>query len=113
MIDFDGLVLAATQAAFGDPLVWLPQNGPQVAGSGIFNEWATVVRWEDNVEVRENHPIVCVRESQLGARPAQGDGVQLRGRLYIVTDVAPDGVGDVRCVLRYATEAEAYDAWST
>lgn len=107
MIDFDNLLLRTAHTVFGETVTWIPASGPAQSVTGVFNEHNADLSFEDGTEVSTTRPIVNVRESVLSGAALQGDLFRIRGRLYQVTDVKPDGHGDLRIDLRAATNAEA------
>ena len=109
MIDFDATVLAAANAAFGEdcPVVYLPGTGEQITlppGNGIFNDQFQEMKFSgtEGVPVISQAIVLNVRRSLLPCLPVQTELFRIRGLLYAITNVEPDGLGDLRIDLRLA-----------
>jgi hypothetical protein len=97
MIDFDATVLAACDETFGEPVEYRPGDGPPIAAAGIFFDAFKSVRFDPATEatVSTTHPLVCCRASYFPRMPVQGELFLIRGKLYAIRDVDPDGEGGV------------------
>lgn len=107
MIDFDATVLAAAQDAFGERVLWLPSDYPSQSVTSIFYGATQETKFRDGVEVTEVVTLLSVRVGGFARLPQSGDLFQVRGRLYVATEVTPDGVGAARVRLRFASDQEA------
>lgn len=107
MIDFDAAVLAPCFAIFGEPVTWTPARGAPIATTGVFDEKAIEVKFQDGTEVHEARPVVNLRAAILPSLPLQGDRITIRGVPYVITNIDPDSAGDLRCGLRCATDQAA------
>jgi hypothetical protein len=108
MIDFDSLVLAPCEAVFGQPVTYLSATGPAVETAGVFNDRFSDTTIGDGLQGHSTHPMVSVRASRLPKSPVQGELFRIRGILYQVTGVDPDGMGDLRVHLRLASDQQAF-----
>ncbi len=110
MIDLDGTVLAAAQAAFGEAVIYFAAGEPGVQVSGIFDDrWVEAkIPGSPVVEEVGVRTVLNVRASALPQVPLQGDQFHVRGRLYEVSEpAAVDTFGDVHLFLRLADDAQA------
>ncbi|WP_428485959.1 head-tail joining protein [Rhodopila sp.] len=108
MIDFDALVLAPCHATFGELVTYYPASGPPTPLPGIFNDRYMEIKLQDGVEIVDYRTVVAIRASLFPmAPPNQAELIRARGVLYVITNVEPDGLGDLRLSLRSATDAEA------
>ena len=112
MLDFDNLVLAACQAAFGEQALYLSGAGAAATLDIIFDDRFAEVKFEDGSEIVEVKPVANIRASALAALslplPCQGELLRIRGRLYVIVQPPEnDTMGDVRLTLRLASDAEA------
>jgi len=113
MIDWDRLVLAPCEAAFGEHVIYLANDGRVIAGTpedplrGVYNDRFAVTKFENDQEVHTAHPMVSIRASRVPKPPVQTEFFRIRGLLYAVTEVEADGMGDLRIHLRAATNEEA------
>lgn len=106
-VDFDATVLAAAEQVFAETVTWYPGwSGPAVV-QGIFNDRFHETRFQDATEVVELRPVLNARVIRFTRQPVQGELFRIRGVLYAVTNVEPDGVGDLRMYLRLASNEEA------
>jgi hypothetical protein len=106
-VDFDALVLAPCERAFGESVTYLAGDGRSYTIAGIFNDRFAETKYQDGQELRSTHPMVSIRASQVTQQPAQGELFRIRGVLYAVTNTDPDGFGDLRIHLRFASDQEA------
>ena len=106
-IDWDGLLLAPVHALLGEAVVWLPGDGRSVSMTGVFTEKYTVAHLQDEMQVAGSVPILNVRDSLFARLPTQGELFRVRGVLFQVIGTEPDGLGDVKIVLRAASDTEA------
>ena len=108
MIDYDGGVLAAAQAAFGEQVLYLPGVGGALTISGIFDAHWQEEKFVSGMSVIETRPVLNVRESTLPQPPVQGELLRIRGRLYAIAEPPEaDTMGDIRLFLRLANDAQA------
>lgn len=102
MIDLSALVLAPCFDAFAEPVDYRPETGAILRLRGVFDERSAVDKiGADGFPVTEFHPVLCVREAELpaGAELHQNQLVELRGRLFRIADIQPDGHGHARLIL--------------
>lgn len=104
-VNFDTLLLAPAQAAFGEAVTYTPAGGSALALTGIFLAAFKDVTFDrDGAPLTTVNPVLDMRLSVFGdIVPAQGDQVVVRGNTYNVSDVQPDGIGGVRFVLKLAS----------
>ena len=107
MIDWDTLALAKIHATFGEAATYLPGAGPSVPCQIVFNAHYTDSKFTDETEVVGTKTVLNVRQSVLPQLPTQNELFRVRGVLYAITNVQPDGHGDVRIQLRLASNVEA------
>ena len=106
-LDFDALVLAPAHAAFGEPVTYAPASGPSLALAGVFTDRYTQTSFQDGAEIASVRTALNVRASLFTTAPAKGDLVTVRGIQYVVNEVEPDGLGDIRFYLGLASDAQA------
>lgn len=108
-IDWDGLVLAPCHAAFGEPagtVTYFPQIGASFDLEGsVFDDGFHTRDLLAGPSISTSQPTLGVRLALFpaGVLPLQGDGVALRGQLYLVRDVQPDSHGEARLLLNRAS----------
>lgn len=107
MIDFDALVLAPAHAVFGTPITYFPGAGRPVAIAGVFNDHYADVSLQDGLQVVDTKIILDVRAAALPNLPVQSDLVSVGDVLYAITNVEPDGVGNLKLTLRAASNLDA------
>lgn len=107
MIDFDGTVLAAADAAFAEQVVWLASAYPSQLVAAIFFDGMMEDRLKDEIIVTERVTRLNLRASNLPRAPREGDRFQVQGRLYDLIEALPDGLGAVSCVLRLTSNLDA------
>ena len=97
MIDFDGTVLVAAADAFGETVEYRPGEGPPISVVGVFWDAFRTVRFDPATEalVSTVHPLFTCRARLFPRPPVQGELFVIRGRLYAIRDVNPDGEGDL------------------
>lgn len=105
-IDWDAAVLSPChEQAFGEPGIFTPMGGSPLPITGIFFNGYTqrVALLDGSVDVTTVKPMFAVRSAQFGARlPRQNDSISVtsNGASYVVKDVQPDGVGELRLELQ-------------
>lgn len=110
MLDFDALVLAPCVAAFGETAqgypasVYAPATGQPFALDGIFDRAYREVDALTGMPISSARPVFGVRLSVFpaGMAPASGDQVTIRGTVYVVREVRPDGHGEAKLMLNLA-----------
>lgn len=116
MIDFDRLILGPAMGAFAMPIAVLPKNGSPYLARGDFRRPTADVEIEEG-KLTTASPTLGVRASEFPVLPVQNDSIYVRVRpnadapagfeivmgvtqRYLITDVRPDGEGDIKLVLR-------------
>ena len=103
-IDFEKLVLGPCLTTFGEavtyrPLVSSPGAAP-FAITGIFDAEHDLVEEFEGIDHSTQGPVLAVRLSDFPAPPEQLDQLIVRGQLYQVYDVRPDGQGKADLILK-------------
>jgi len=104
-IDWDAEVLGPCHETFGEPATFLPNEGGSSDIIGVFFNGFTqdVVLEDGSIGVNSVAPVFAVRSSQFGARPpVRNDSIKIasNGATYVIRDVQPDGVGELRLQLQ-------------
>jgi len=111
-MDLDATVLAATMSVWGEEglgkpsVTYSPASGsPFTLPQAVFEKAYTRVEFADGTPVSTTRPALGVRLSLFpsGVSPAQGDQVTVRGEVYNVFDVRPDGEGHALLILMAAS----------
>jgi hypothetical protein len=110
-VDWDTLLIGPTVARFGEPVTYSTQAA-SFAIVGVFDEAyrelivvaAGEATFSDHMlgsAVSAERPVLGVQLSQFpaGTYPTQSDTLVVRGALYIVKEVRPDGHGWARLLL--------------
>lgn len=100
-IDWDANVLAPLEKVFGQPVTYLPQNGPPFGVSGIFDEAYRELDLVSGMRVSTVVPVLGVRLSEFASPPRQDDQliIQATGLTYVVKEVRPDSHGAAKLML--------------
>jgi hypothetical protein len=107
-VDWDAAVLQPCHdVAFGEPAIFRPVGAPALDDViGIFFDGYTRnVDLGESVGVTTVKPVFVVRVEQFAARaarlPKQSDGLFVKSvsTTYVIKDVQPDGVGELRLEL--------------
>lgn len=111
-VDIDALAGAATMAAFGEPVVYVPKSGQaEVPGArGIFDRSRVFVTDPNTgaaVATMKTMLGVLVSDFPAGFVHAQGDRISRRGVTYDVKSAEPDGQGWVYLQLGLVGGVEA------
>lgn len=97
MIDFDGLINAAVQDAFGQPVLYTPVGAAAaIPITGVFQRrYEETTFSTEGAPVANRLPVLTVRQVAFpaGTIPQQGDTLVVGGLSYQVTNPEPDGVG--------------------
>ncbi len=105
MLDFDALVLAPCAAAFGEPATYYPGPGQFMPITVIFDDKFAEVKFSDGSEIVEIKPVAWLRASTLPREPCQGELLNIRDRMYVITQPPEaDTFGDLRLTLRLASD---------
>lgn len=111
MLDWDALVLAPCNAAFAEDgrVYYYPGAGPvmTLTGQGIFADRFRESTFHDATEIESVRTVINVRAALFAATPVKGELFRVRGVLYVINEVQPDGMGDIRLYLGFASDAEA------
>jgi hypothetical protein len=104
-VDWDASVLSQChEIAFGEPATFMPYVGAPVSIIGIwFDGYRHNVDLGDEVGVTTVKPVFAVRTAQFtGALPKQNDKLAVTSvnTTYVIKDVQPDGVGELRLELQ-------------
>lgn len=81
------------KGAFGEDAEYEPKKGGSISIVGVFNDKFLFVDPQTQQVVSSQQPTFGVKLSDLGAPPAKGDGVTIRGKKYLVHDSQEDGEG--------------------
>lgn len=103
-IDWDGLLLRPVMGALGEKVFYTPRGGMQITITDAVwdEESAEIAIGEDGQMSTQRKPTCGIRIAALnGLAAAQGDTVirDKTGRIYMVKDPVPDGLGHVRLML--------------
>jgi hypothetical protein len=108
MIDFDALVVGPCAATFGEPVTFMPAEGPPFPITAIYTDRFQESKFEGGDEVVTARTMLGCQDSQFGAnQPQQDDLFRVRGRLWRAADVLPDGHGHTRIHIMLASDQEA------
>jgi len=106
-IDWDSEVLEPCHdQAFGEPAAFSPQGGgaPFTVTGIFFNGFTQSVELVDgSIGVNSVQPVFAVRASLFGASPPRRNdriAVQSNGATYVIRDIQPDGMGELRLQLQ-------------
>lgn len=106
-IDWDSAVLEPCHdQAFGESATFSPKGGGRPFGViGIFFNGFTqdVVLEDGSIGVNTVQPVFAVRANLFGSSPPQRNDritVQSNGATYVIRDVQPDGMGELRLQLQ-------------
>lgn len=105
-IDWDSDVLAPCHDAFGESATYSPQGGAApFSVEGVFLNGFTqnVALIDGSVGVNTVQPVFAVRTSLFGSTPPKRNDkitVLSNGATYVIRDIQPDGVGELRCQLQ-------------
>ena len=107
MIDLDALCIAPCHATFGESVTYYPGDGPAQTMTGVYDPKFAQTSFSDGTEVLGTRTVLNVRSALFFGEPVKGELFRIRGILYVVNEVEPDGFGDIRCYLGLASDAEA------
>lgn len=85
------LALRPAQRAFAEWVEYRPQHAPAFQVRGVFNAAHTALSGEGEVDFSTTAPSLGIVDSDFPAPPRQFDRIVIRGRVYEVVDVQPDG----------------------
>lgn len=89
--------------AFGERVVYIPDNAPSIEVSGIFRAMHREIDPQTGVVIETTQPECDVRVADLPRSPrATKDRMLIRGQDYIVRDSRVDGEGMVKLFLHEA-----------
>ena len=103
VIDFDKMVLAPLDKVFGQVVNYQSASaGEAFPLQGIFTDGFKAPSFDADGSTKWNTsaPTLGVRAADFSAAPAKNDKVTISGKLYLVTDSRPDGVGWIVLVLK-------------
>ena len=106
-LDWDALLLAPAHGVFGETVWYYPSSGPRLSVLGIFADKFSQTAFRDGEEFVSFRTVVNVRAALFPAEPVKGCLFRIRGILYVVNEIEPDGMGDIRFYLGLASDAEA------
>ncbi|MEX3691881.1 hypothetical protein AB3X91_09065 [Paraburkholderia sp. BR14263] len=103
-IDWDAVVLSPCHDnAFGEPATFRPVGASPIGITGIFFDgYNRNVDLGDGTGLTTVKPVFVVRSAQFGKRlPKQNDGLSVASVnvSYVIRDVQPDGLGELRLEL--------------
>ena len=98
--------------AFGEPVIFSPVAGPDVAITAVFTDSDRLEKWSDGEKVIEECTSLGCQESQFitspyGAVPEENDLFTARGRLWRAVEVMTDGHGHVKIHIMLASNDQA------
>lgn len=105
-VDWDATVLEPCHdQAFGEPATFTPLGLASIPITGVFfNGYTRDVELVDgSIDVNSVAPVFAVRTALFGTRPPQrNDSITIasNGATYVIRDVQPDGVGELRLELQ-------------
>jgi hypothetical protein len=88
-------------ADFGETVTYIPDNGPNVSVTGIFDNQYQAVDAGGSVDFAMVSPRLTFRTADL-PNIEEGDAFSIRGNVYDVTIIMDDGTG----ITEIALEAE-------
>ena len=110
MIDFDKLALGPCMTTFAEPARWQSGRlGDWVAMTGVYDDAyypLDPLGGDDGmggVHVTTSRPVLGIQLSALAVEPDQGDLIEMRGKMYRIHEVQPDGRGGALLILNDAT----------
>ena len=101
MIDFSATVLGPCMAAFGEPVRFLPAQGVPVPLVAVFDDAYREVNFDGaELPIATTRPMLGCRAVDFPhAPPAPADLFQVRGQVWQVVEVHPDGRGHLKLFL--------------
>ena len=106
-VNFDQVV-GACMGAFGETVIFQPQNGPQqTINRAVFTENAKVETVKNGEKLVETKTLLGTQDSQFTQAPQVNDLFVLRGVIWRVAKVLPDGHGHTTMHLMFASDAQA------
>lgn len=92
-LDLTDTILKHSTETFGESVVYWPKAAPSFETQGVFDAAFITVDPSSGIRIQSTTPRLGVRLSQLPCEPAEGDRVEIRGRVYDVVEAQPDGQG--------------------
>lgn len=83
---------------FAEPWVW-ESDADSAEGQGIFTDAHASAFAGEFAGVSTRSPVLVLSADAMPAGAAQGDAVEVRGRVWRAGDLQPDGSGLVRVIL--------------
>ncbi len=100
MLDFDALVLGPAMAAFGEPVSYAPGHAAPFTVQAVFDEAYAEVKFEGDAPIATTRPMLGVQASAFpGLPPCAGELFTVRGQVWHVAEVHPDGRGHLKIYL--------------
>lgn len=98
---------------FGEPVVFhIEGQTVPIDGTGVFTAAHMEADASTGVAVSTVQPLLEVVAANLPGPPTEGDAVTVRGVLYLIVDVRPDGHGFLKLMLHRGTQGEHRDETS-
>lgn len=99
-----GVIDSATQAAFGEPVIYTPDGGAPVPVIGIYDEQYVLAKGNAEAGVEARGPAVFLRLAELPTDPEEDEPtLTIGGKNYRVVERRPDGKGGIVLALRLVT----------
>lgn len=96
--DLANRALTAVVRVMGEP-VTLRHRGQAATARGVYQDGYVGLDPETGVQVRSTQPVVLINRDDLPFKLQQGDEVEVRGGVFKVRDVQPDGHSGVLVML--------------
>lgn len=101
MIDWDKVLHAPIQGAFGELVTYQPAAGAPLTVTGVYDRPFLDAELAGGTGVSTTAPVIGVQLSQFSLAPAQGDRLTVlrTGESFIVREVQPDSHGWAKLLL--------------
>src|SRR5262245_40311096 len=94
---------AVSEAGFGEPVVFIPNDAPSIQVLGIYRAKGLAVDPQTGIAIETEQPECHVRLADLPRKPRdKKDRLLVRGQDFVVHESRPDGEGMVRMFLHEA-----------
>ena len=92
-------IQVAGQTVFGETVTFTPSGGSAETVTGIFDAEHVYQELLGETVVETTRPMLLVRLAALSKAPVRKDAITVRSTNYIVTEIQPDGQGDLALLL--------------